>query len=637
MIGNILKGRYEIIEELGTGGMGIVYLAYCSYLKRRVAIKVLLQDNQGKEETLLQEAKAAARLSHGNIVQIYDIFEEGNKTYIVMEYVRGKSLRQLISNQEGTPFTEQRALQLAMKLSSALHQAHLNGVIHRDIKPDNILIDQDGEPKITDFGIARVSNDTTIVHTDEILGSLRYSSPEQLRGSIIDERADIFSLGVVLFEMLTGTMPFPDDSPVTAAFKKLKQTIPKVSTINPEVSLQAEAIVAKATALDPKERFRNMSEFYYALSQALDSPKTYYKKSAIAAKKSSKPNKIIHEVYKNEKDPQGSSGTFLILIGLLLALVTVVLLGVPLLKGEAAQKDVEVPSFENILLKDAQILLDKNKLIGIVNEAAFSPAPKGTIIKQDPLAGDIVDIGTTIYFTVSKGEEIVIVPSLLGLSFEEAKALLDERDLMIGTVKRDNDKTIEKGLIMAQEIPADTEVAPATEINITLSNGPKEEEVTVPYMIGFPLSVAVERAQLAGIKINNSVEEIHNEASIGNVVAQSVSEGTKVKKDFVVTITISKGPVEEPEEEPVEVPREVDYTFVVDPTTFSAVDGVAIEIYYLRAVITVEGEERDLFSEYHEVTEGLVTTTYPVPLGSDYKLYMDALGRTFQIGAGTIQ
>ncbi|NLY37353.1 MAG: PASTA domain-containing protein, partial [Tissierellia bacterium] len=283
-----------------------------------------------------------------------------------------------------------------------------------------------------------------------------------------------------------------------------------------------------------------------------------------------------------------------------------------------------------------QILLDKNKLIGVVNEAAFSPAPIGTIIKQDPQAGDVVDIGTTIYFSVSKGEEIVNVPSLLGLSFEEAKALLDERGLMVGTVKRDNDKTIEKDLIMAQEIPADTEVAPATEINITLSNGPKEEEVTVPYMIGFPLSVAVERAQLAGIKINNSVEEAYNEASIGTVIAQPLSEGTKVKKDFIVTITISKGPLEEPEE-PVELPREVDYTFVVDPTTFSAVDGVAIEVYYLRAVITVDGEERDLFSEYHEVIEGLVTTTYPAPSGSTYKLYMDALGRTFQIGAGVIQ
>lgn len=143
MIGKLLKGRYEVLEELGVGGMGIVYLAYCSYLRRHVAIKVLLQSNEGKEITLLQEAKAAARLSHGNIVQIYDIFEEGNKTFIVMEYVRGKSLKQLISAQEGTPFTEQRALQLGMKLASALNHAHLNGVIHRDIKPDNIIIDQD--------------------------------------------------------------------------------------------------------------------------------------------------------------------------------------------------------------------------------------------------------------------------------------------------------------------------------------------------------------------------------------------------------------------------------------------------------------------------------------------------------------
>ncbi|HZK09806.1 MAG TPA: Stk1 family PASTA domain-containing Ser/Thr kinase [Clostridia bacterium] len=632
MIGNILKGRYEIIEELGIGGMGIVYLAYCSYLKRRVAIKVLLQDNQGKEETLLQEAKAAARLSHGNIVQIYDIFEEGNKTYIVMEYVRGKSLRQLISNQEGTPFTEQRALQLGMKLASALHQAHLNGVIHRDIKPDNILIDQDGEPKITDFGIARVSNDTTIVHTDEILGSLRYSSPEQLRGNIIDERADIFSLGIVLFEMLTGIMPFPDDSPVTAAFKKLKQRIPKVSTINPEVSLQTEAIVSKATSLDPKERFRSMSEFYYALSAALDTPKTYSKNTPLTPRKKKKPSRVVGETNKKDPQPSKNSGVFMVLIGLLLALVTVVLIAVPLLGGESLEKEVEVPSFENILIKDAQAILDKNKLIGIVNEAVFDSSPKGTILSQDPEWGSMVEIGSTIYFKVSKGQEIVLVPSIIGLNVEEARDLLYESRLELGEIKGEFDNTIEKGIIMDQEIDPDTEVAPLTVINLTISDGPEEINSIVPQMIGFQLSIAVERAQNSDIKV--LVQETHNEAPVGEVIAQSLKEGTEVKKDSSVTITVSKGPMQEVEEEP----KQIDYAFIVDPTTFSAgIDGAAIEEYYFRAVLTIDGKDSELFNEFHEVSEGIVSSVYPAPQGASYALYVDALGQTYQVGAGVIQ
>ncbi|NLY72091.1 MAG: Stk1 family PASTA domain-containing Ser/Thr kinase [Tissierellia bacterium] len=637
MIGNILKGRYEIIDELGMGGMGIVYLAYCSYLKRHVAIKVLLQDNQGKEESLLQEAKAAARLSHGNIVQIYDIFEEDNKTYIVMEYVRGKTLRQLISNQEGTPFTEKRALELGLKLASALHHAHLNGVIHRDIKPDNIMIDQDGEPKITDFGIARVSNEATIVHTDEILGSLRYSSPEQLKGSVVDERADIFSLGIVLYEMLTGTMPFPDDSPVTAAFKKLKESIPRVTQVNPEVSLQAEAIVHKATSLDPEMRYRNMSEFYYAISQALESPKTYFKKPLVNNSPLVSPKEPMAEIKKKEVTKK-SSGNVFIILGLLLALITVVLIGVPLLKGGQVEKEIDLPHFYGLSLKEAQKLLDRHKLLGVVNEAISSEKEVGTILAQSPEAGDRVEIGSTVYFTVSQGQEQILVPSLLGLDLDGAASLLRSKGLDIGTVKKGYHETVEKGLVIKQEIEADILVVPGTSVDITISDGPEEIETTVPRFVGYQLSVAVERAQLSSIIL--SVQETHYNAPVGEVVAQSIEENSKVKKDTTVTITVSLGPLkeEEEDEDEDESPESINYAFGVDPTTFSASsEGVAIEEYYLRVVIEDSSGSWELFSEYHEVSEGIISTRYEAPKGASYSVFVDALGQSYQVGAGVIQ
>lgn len=642
MIGNILKGRYEIVDELGAGGMGIVYLAYCSYLKRRVAIKVLLQDNQGKEESLVQEAKAAARLSHGNIVQIYDIFEEDNKTYIVMEYVRGKSLRQLISNQDGTPFTEQRAMQLGLKLASALHHAHLNGVIHRDIKPDNILIDQDGEPKITDFGIARISNEATIVHTDEILGSLRYSSPEQLKGSIVDERADIFSLGIVLYEMLTGTMPFPDDSPVTAAFKKLKESIPPVTHINPEVSLEAEALVARATALDADQRYRNMSEFYYAIAEAQEAPKTYTKQALVSSGNKKPLVKPKEEIRKapNKEGPKPDRGNLFIMLGILAALITVVLIGVPLLSGEVPANEFDLPDFYGMNLKEAQEVLDKNKLLGVVNGLEPSDEEAGTILEQSPQPGDLVELGSTVYFTVSGGQEMVHVPSLLGLDLEGAAGLLRSKGLEIGTVKKEKHPTVEEGLVIKQEIEADSELEPGSSVGITLSDGPEDEEVTVPRLIGYQLTVAIDRAELAGIDL--LIQETHYNAPVGEVVAQSVEENTKVDKGTTVTITVSQGPLkdeveDEPEDE-FEDRGHVAYTFVVDPSTFSAgVDGVAIDEYYLRAVIEDSSGSWELFTEYHTVGEGLVSTPYEAPRGSSYSLFVDALGHSFQVGAGVIQ
>lgn len=635
MIGNILKGRYEIIDELGAGGMGIVYLAYCSYLKRRVAIKVLLQDNEGMEESLLQEAKAAARLSHGNIVQIYDIFEEDNKTYIVMEYVKGKSLRQLISNQEGTPFTEQRALQLGLKLASALHHAHLNGVIHRDIKPDNIIIDQDGEPKITDFGIARISNDATIVHTDEILGSLRYSSPEQLKGSIVDERADIFSLGIVIFEMLTGTMPFPDDSPVTAAFKKLKESIPSVTSINSEVSIQAEKLVSRATALDPKERYRDMNDFYYAISDSLESPKTYYKKPLVArANRAKRASEQLEVNYKEEGPIGRGPGNVMIVLGLFMALITVVLLGVPMLKGANTSREVEVPNFLNLDLKEAQKLLDRSKLIGVVSEAISSESERGIILEQSVKEGELVELGSKIYFTVSKGLDLVKVPRLLGLSLEDAASLLKANDLQIGTVNKAHHDSLAKGLVISQEFDEDSELAPGSSVGITLSEGPKEEEVTVPNLKGYQLSTAIQRAQNADLKV--LIEEVYSYDDYGIIIAQSLEEGEKVKKGTTITITASLGPLAE-EEEDDEV-EEVNYTFVVDPSTFSAgVEGSAIDDYILRAVLEDEEGSWELFSEYHTVTEGMVITSYYAPRGASYELYVDALGHSFHVGAGVIQ
>ncbi len=632
MIGKLLKGRYEVLEELGVGGMGIVYLAYCSYLRRHVAIKVLLQSNEGKEITLLQEAKAAARLSHGNIVQIYDIFEEGNKTFIVMEYVRGKSLKQLISAQEGTPFTEQRALQLGMKLASALNHAHLNGVIHRDIKPDNIIIDQDGEPKITDFGIARVSNDTTIVHTDEILGSLRYSSPEQLRGAIIDERADIFSLGIVLFEMLTGTMPFPDDSPVTAAFKKLKEDLPSVISINPEVSIQTDAIIAKASDRDPKKRYANMNEFYYALAGALDSPKTYYKDTVVLPNNQVNPKVSPQIEYRRDETPTSSGGGkfFPILLGLLLSFVTVVLIGIPLLSGGEPLTEIEVPNFEGQSISEIQSVLDEHKLLGIVNEARESAEAKGTILSQSLSAGEKVKPGTKIYFAVSKGQDLVEVPNVLNRSVDEARNLINQAHLEMDDIKHQHHDTVPKDHVISQSIEAGQSVERLTKITLTVSQGPEKKMVKVPKLTDMEMSMSIERAQAAGLTVG--IEKVESDAEVDWVLAQSIVEGTEVEPERKVILTVSSGrPV-------VEQPTTTNYTFVVDPSTFSAgVEGSQIEEYYLRVVLIENGEERELFIEQHSVEEGIVSTTYEAPIGAEYNMYVDALGQAFHVGAGVIQ
>lgn len=560
MIGSLLNNRYEILEKVGVGGMAIVYKAKDIYLKRIVAVKVLkeqyLEDKEFIKKFVI-EAQSVANLNNQNIVKIYDVGQhfEGGKTYnyIVMEYINGKTLKQLIN--ENGRLKSSAVVNISKQIANALDCAHKHHIIHRDIKPHNILIDEKLNVKVTDFGIARISTSSTITYTSSILGTVHYISPEQAKGKFIDEKSDIYSLGVVMYEMITGRVPFDTDNAVGIALQHINEPLVEPKTYVPGLENWLNDIVVKCMQKDPENRFKSASELIDALDKKevvslikndnLD--RMHYKESVYSTSNSKELNRSKLKNNNKNRDilKKGKKGIFdytITYIILALVLITSVFLIYRLAIANKAKNVVSVPAVVGLDKDEAIKLLKSKKLNGLVvqtiNDDNVEP---GKVIKQKPNANEKAKEGTNVELTISLGKNKTIVPDLTNLDIKKAEELLSKNKLSIRNIEKEYDDKIEENKIISQSVQAGTEVDVDSKIDVVVSKGKKDKKIAVPDLIGKSKEEAVRLLTDSGLNIGK-VETKNDESKEGTVIFQSYGKGTKIDPENNVDIIVSLGP-----------------------------------------------------------------------------------------------
>lgn len=571
IIGKRISGRYKVLEMIGGGGMANVYLAHDMILDREVAVKMLRLDFVNDEEFIRRfhrEAQSATSLTHPNIVSIYDVGEEDSLYYIVMEYVNGQTLKQYI-NQHSSLRVE-KALDIMMQLTSAISHAHQNHIIHRDIKPHNILIDREGNVKITDFGIAMALSATSITQTNSVLGSVHYLSPEQARGGMANRKSDIYSLGIVMFEVLTGRLPFSGESAVSIALKHLQSETPSVRRWNSNIPQSVENIVLKATAKDPFHRYNSVDEMEEDIRTALDPERMNEPKfnipiddeatKAIPIITDDRPHKNLDETLVHSTDkvvqtkketPEKEKETKkkrkkwpAVLITTFLILAVLGLLTITFLPGLLAAKDVKIPDISGMELDEAISKLNLNgleveKQIEIPDDAI----DQGKVIKTDPEIGTTVKENTKVTLYISTGKEKMELSDYVGRVYDDVFPLLENR------IFKDIKKTeiydeSEPGTILSQTPPGGDKVVPEdTELKFEVSKGP--ETIILKDLTQYTLKSAEDYASLVGLKIETE-EKYDDKVPADMVISQNPKPKTEMNKGDTVTVIISKGKEEKP-------------------------------------------------------------------------------------------
>lgn len=563
----LLAGRYELIEKIGEGGMAVVYKAKDRLLNRYVAIKILrpefTQDEQFLE-SFKRESQAAAGLQHPNIVSIYDVGRTGNINFIVMELVDGRPLSDLIKEKGRLDY--KTTIDIAKQMASALSIAHKHQIIHRDVKPHNIMITSDGVAKLTDFGIARaVSNATMVADTSKIIGSVHYFSPEQARGAYVDERSDIYSLGIVMFEMLTGRVPFDGETPVEVALKHINEDVPSPAKLVPGIPPALDKIVLKATDKYQTERYKSVDEMLEALKNvefvtqmvgdrvfaAESEPKPRRDESLVAPVMSSRREDREQEMViapANPRKPKArpddkKKKKRAIIIGVAAASI-LALFGILYVSGVigGGGKEVTVPDVKGMSYSEAKEVLEAK---GLKIEKADEPIAsqkieKGKIVSQTPSKNSKVKKGRTVRVILSAGNTELKVPDLKGLSYKEAKTLLSEMGLQISKGDEVDSDSVAEGLIASQYPSAKTKVDKGDIITVNISKGKKD--AVIPKLVGTTFTSESDvSATLSkyGYKLGKvSYEESYE--TPGTIIKQSPDAGTTAEKNTTVDIVISK-------------------------------------------------------------------------------------------------
>ncbi|MBF1156846.1 MAG: Stk1 family PASTA domain-containing Ser/Thr kinase [[Eubacterium] sulci] len=563
----LLAGRYELIEKIGEGGMAVVYKAKDRLLNRYVAIKILrpefTQDEQFLE-SFKRESQAAAGLQHPNIVSIYDVGRTGNINFIVMELVDGRPLSDLIKEKGRLDY--KTTIDIAKQMASALSIAHKHQIIHRDVKPHNIMITSDGVAKLTDFGIARaVSNATMVADTSKIIGSVHYFSPEQARGAYVDERSDIYSLGIVMFEMLTGRVPFDGETPVEVALKHINEDVPSPAKLVPGIPPALDKIVLKATDKYQTERYKSVDEMLEALKNvefvtqmvgdrvfaAESEPKPRRDESLVAPVMSSRREDRDQEMViapANPRKPKArpddkKKKKRAIIIGVAAAVI-LALFGILYVSGiiGGGGKEVTVPDVKGMSYSEAKEVLEAK---GLKIEKADEPIAsqkieKGKIVSQTPSKNSKVKKGRTVRVILSAGNTELKVPDLKGLSYKEAKTLLSEMGLQISKGDEVDSDSVAEGLIASQYPSAKTKVDKGDIITVNISKGKKD--AVIPKLVGTTFTSESDVSDILskyGYKLGKvSYEESYE--TPGTIIKQSPDAGTTAEKKTSVDIVISK-------------------------------------------------------------------------------------------------
>ena len=551
--GRLLGNRYELLRKIGNGGMATVYRAKDHILNRNVAVKILKDEFTTDEEFVKRfntEATNVASLTHPNIVSVYDVGHEGTLYYIVMELIQGKTLKEIIV--ADGKLSWKWSANVAIQIASALEAAHRNNIIHRDIKPHNIIITEDGIAKVTDFGIAKSVSNSTITAFGTTLGSVHYFSPEHARGGFTDAKSDIYSLGVVLYEMLTGKVPFDADTPVSVALKHMQEEPVEPRSINPEIPIAMNDIILKAMKKDPNERYQSATDMLRDLTLALKNPD-----GNLAGENTINdfPTQVIHTIERqkleqkgkeNEKDKKKKKENFftkhkgLIITLILILLFALSLGGTILFMNMTKPKDVQVPNLVGKTIEEVQNTLKGTKLsYEIIEEKYDTKIDKGLVISQEPEYKNNYRIkeNQKMQIVVSLGQKLTNVPKVTGMTEEEAKKKLDESELEVVVIE-EFDKKVEKGIVIKQDVDSETEVGAGSTVTITVSKG--VEEAVVPNVIGKPKADAIKEIEEAGLTVSATLTEEDRTKDDGVIIKQSLEGGSTVEKGASITITLNQ-------------------------------------------------------------------------------------------------
>lgn len=571
MSSKLLVGRYELIEKIGEGGMAVVYKSRDRLLNRLVAIKILRPEYTRDAQfvdSFRQESQAAAGLQHPNIISVYDVGREGNIHFIVMELVDGKPLSTIIKEQ--APMDYRRAIEITKQVASALSVAHRHSIIHRDIKPHNIMITHDGTAKLGDFGIAKAVSDSTLSETSKIIGSVHYFSPEQARGAYVDERSDIYSLGIVLYEMLTGQVPYDGDNPVQVALMHINNEVIPPSQLVPGIPPALEKVVMRATDKYQTNRFKSADEMLEELNN-VEFVTNMVGDSVFAAGGGTprRGQEQYVEEYEEEEEPHRKrKWPWILLILLLLIGGSVAALYATGIIGDF--RKVEVPDVTGKSYAEAKVLLKDAGLKVEKGDKVYSDTiEEGKIARQTPDAYEKVDEGTTIIVYISAGESTGAVPNLVGLYYgdDTAEYLRENGGFELGSVERKKSDDYEKGQIIRQDPEADTIVEKSTKVNIVVCSGKKTVKVTVPSLTGLNIEEAKAKLVSYGLQPGEIRYEESTVYSEGTVMWQQYDTGTELEKNATVNMKVSKGPPENIDDDPTEPGDndETDDTGEVDP------------------------------------------------------------------------
>ena len=554
--GKLLGGRYEIIEKIGTGGMATVYKAKCLVLKRFVAVKVLRDEFTTDEEFIKRfnvEAQAVASLTHPNIVSVYDVGHEGNLYYIVMELVKGKTLKEIIV--EDGALGWKWSVKIAMQIASALETAHRNNIVHRDIKPHNIIITEDGVAKVTDFGIAKAVSNSTITAFGTTIGSVHYFSPEHARGGFTDARSDLYSLGVVMYEMVTGRVPFDSDTPVSVALKHMQEEPIEPIKIKSELPQSVNDIIMKAMRKDANERYQSATEMIKDLELALKHPEEQFVSAPIGGDFPTQKISLDYAEKLQKQETRKKAGKLdkikayfeehpvVKVLAIILACILVFSIamgGTYLALSLGKTKEVQIPNLQGLTKEEAEQKAKELKIKVEVSEEKYHlEIPEGQIIEQDPKYQDNYKIkeGSTIKIVISKGQEIVEMPKVVGKTRDEATSALKEIGLEV-KVEEEFSDDVEKNYIIKQEIKEGEKIPAGTTVTIYSSMG--IEQVPVPDLSGKTESEAKSAISSAKLKWKSTDKTSDSSKPNGVVVNQSISSESMVDKNTEITITVNE-------------------------------------------------------------------------------------------------
>ena len=549
-VGKRLDGRYEVQEIIGVGGMSVVYKAYDNVDDRTVAVKILKDEFLNNEEfkrRFKNESKAIALLSHENIVKVYDVNFGEKLQYIVMEYIDGITLKEYINKQNSISWND--ALFFMTQILRAVQHAHDKGIVHRDIKPQNIILLPNGNIKVTDFGIARFSRSDTKTLTEQAIGSVHYIAPEQAKGEVTDEKADIYSIGVVLYEMLAGKVPFDSENAVSVALMQVQANAQKLTQINPDIPKGLEQICVHAMQKNPRDRYQTATEMLLDIEEVIKNPNTtfnYSNNNETFTSTVVEPPHQIDDEYDEVIDPQEAAGrkkktiaaviiSVIVLIGVIIGVVFMFTSGMNA-KSQKLESFVgfSYDELQNDTSYDYQFVAEYRKT---------NDQEPGIIISQSPEAGSRVTKGSTVTLIVAASEKDISVTNVYGLSLELAQETLKQDGLTIFKTMKVSSESVEEGKVVYTDPKAGTIVSSDQEITIYISDGPSTttvETIKVPDVTGLTQSGAKAFLEKYGFK-NVTFTTQDSVLKKGIVISQSPGAGTSVKETDTIKVIISTG------------------------------------------------------------------------------------------------